>query len=220
MFFHGTTIESGEAILKSNFMKPSIGDEQWLGNGYYFFKDDLYAFRWIVIKYTRNFKSKNWKKIDDIYKEYMILSADIDLNRVFSLDNLKNKMLFLSLKNELKRKLQDSVRYKNNEIVDGLVINIMFNEMGYADKYDAVEATYPIAYVYDTDSRQDYIPEYQLCVKNLLTISNIQKYNGIEVTQEYINFIKEYNLIKQQCLEMRKKKLRYRERKFKYTYNK
>lgn len=150
----------------------------------------------------------------------MILSADIDLGRVFSLDNLRNKMLFLSLKNSLKLKLQDSIRYKNNEIVDGLVINIMFNEMGYADKYDAVEATYPIAYVYDTDSRQDYIPEYQLCVKNLLTISNIQKYNGTEVTQEYINFIKEYNLIKQQCLEMRKKKSHYRERKFKYTYNK
>ena len=201
-------------------MKPSIGDEHWLGDGYYFFRDDLYAFRWIVIKYTRNFKSKNWEKLDDIYKEYMILSADITLDKVFSLDNLAHKMLFLKVKSSLKQKLQDSPRYQNNEIVDGVVINIMFNEMGYADKFDAVEATYPIAYVYDTNSRQDYIPEYQLCVKNLLTISNIQKYNGTEVPQEYINFIKEYTLVKQQCLEKRKKKSPYRTRKFKYTYNK
>lgn len=201
-------------------MKPSIGDEHWLGDGYYFFRDDLYAFRWIVIKYTRNFKSKNWEKIDDIYKEYMILSADITLDKVFSLDNLAHKMLFLKIKSSLKQKLQDSPCYQNKEIVDGVVINIMFNEMGYADKFDAVEATYPIAYVYDTNSRQDYIPEYQLCVKNLLTISNIQKYNGTEVPQEYINFIKEYTLVKQQCLEKRKKKPPYRKRKFKYTYNK
>lgn len=207
VYFHGTTVEAGKSILKSNFMKPSIGDEHWLGDGYYFFKDDLYAFRWIVIKYTNNFKTNKWEKIDDIYNEYMILSADIILDRIFSLDNLEHKRLFLKMKSLLGQKMQNSPRYKKYEIVDGVVINIMFNEMGYIEKYDAVEATYPIAYVYDTNSRQDYIPEYQLCVKNLLTISNIQKYNGTEVPEEYISFVNEYNLLKRHYLEIRQKKL-------------
>lgn len=220
VFFHGTTIEAGKSILESKLMQPSMGDEQWLGDGCYFFKDDLYAFRWILIKYTKNFKSNNLENIDDIYEKYMILSADISLDKVFSLDNLANKMLFLKVKSLLEQKLQDSPRYRKCEIVDGVVINVMFNEMGYADKYDAVEATYPIAYVYDTNSRQDYIPEYQLCVKNLLTISNVQKYNGTEVSEEYMNFIKEYNTYKQNYLRMRRKKPRYKRRQYKYTYNK
>lgn len=34
--FHGTSLKSAELIINSNF-KPSIGDDEWLGNGVYFF---------------------------------------------------------------------------------------------------------------------------------------------------------------------------------------
>jgi len=38
--YHGTSVNSAELIVKSNYEK-SIGDKEWLGDGVYFFIDGL-----------------------------------------------------------------------------------------------------------------------------------------------------------------------------------
>lgn len=49
-------------ILAKGFLIPSKGDKHWLGDGYYFYKEEEYAFRWILLQYASGFK--------DDYKEY------------------------------------------------------------------------------------------------------------------------------------------------------
>jgi hypothetical protein len=68
----------------------------------------------------------------------------------------------------------------------------MFEEMGLEKDYDAIEADFPIAFVHD-DSRFDYLPENQLCVRNISVIDKIEKYNTEDVPEKYKIFINEYN---------------------------
>lgn len=214
MYYHGTTKDNADIIVKSQFMQPSVGDDQWLGEGYYFYYDVEYAFRWILIKYTNNFKNEFSNNYDNIYEEYSILSAkiNIDPERLFDLDNIHHKLLFISVKTELSKKTEQSEKYhnriKNNAIVDGVVFNYLFKYMKYEEKYDAVRAVFPISYIFD-DSRMDYLPEPQLCVKNITVISDYEKFSTDQVPEEYKKFIVDYYQAKR-CLKQKKDFAKYK----------
>lgn len=100
MYYHGTTKGNTDDIVKTQLMIPSVGDEQWLGDGCYFYVDAEYAFRWILIKYTNNFRNEFSADYSNIYGEYTIVSAEINIDdeRLFSM--------------------------KNNSVVDGVVFNL------------------------------------------------------------------------------------------------
>lgn len=200
MYYHGTKAERADEILSKGFMKPSIGDHHWLGDGYYFYSDEEYAFRWILIKYTNNFSNEYKADYEKIFEDYSILSAELKKDcRFFSLDNIKNKAFFIKIKNELCQKAEYSERFgkqiKKDGIPDGVVINILFEYMDFNDKYDAVEATFPVACILD-QSRLDYLPEKQTCVKNMFVIENLKKCNGEKVPEEFKIFINDYNMSK------------------------
>lgn len=200
--YHGTDIKTGKNIIASQMMLPSVGDHHWLGNGIYFYKDEEYAFRWIVIKYTDNFRNLYSGNYENIFEKYIILSADIISSRKFDLDDLQTKLFFINIKNEILRKSENSKRIQEQldrkGIADGVVFNVLFDKMGYSDMYDYVSATFPIAYLYDSSSRLDYIPELQICVKNADIIENIAQYNDIEILPGYKSFIDLYRNTKKQ----------------------
>lgn len=79
----------------------------------------------------------------------------------------------------------------------------MFNHEGYIEKYDAVRAVFPISYIYD-DSRLEYLPEPQLCVKNAEVISSYTLYSKEEVPEAYKGFIISYNQVKKELIKKRK----------------
>lgn len=216
--YHGTDINTGKSIIENQIMLPSRGDHHWLGDGIYFYKDAEYAFRWVVIKYTDNFRNLHVRDYKDIFQEYIILTADIFSNRMFDLDDLKTKLFFVNVKNEILKKSEYSKRIqeqlKGNGIADGVVLNVLFDKMGYSALYDYVSATFPIAYLYDSNSRLDYIPELQICVKNAEVIRNITKYNDEEVLPEYIAFIDLYKNTKRQMLKPHKSKCQSKKNKF------
>lgn len=197
MYYHGTDNVSAYEILKKGFVKPSIGDNHWLGDGYYFYKSEEYAFRWILLKYTDNFRNQYAGNYDNIYDKYTILSAEMNKDiRVFSMQDINNRLYFIKVKNKLKEIAEYSDRFKrqirNKGIVDGVVFNVMFEDMGLDNDFDAIEADFTITFVQD-DSRLDYLPEDQLCVRRPDVIEKIQKYNGESVSEKYKVFINEYN---------------------------
>ena len=67
--YHGTDLETGKVIIDSQKMEPSRGDHHWLGDGIYFYDNEKYAFRWIVIKYTGNFKNMRARDYKNIFQE-------------------------------------------------------------------------------------------------------------------------------------------------------
>lgn len=209
--YHGTDINTGKSIVEEQLMLPSRGDHHWLGDGIYFYEDIKYAFRWIVIRYTDNFRNLYAKDYGDIFQEYIILKADILSNRKFDLDDVSTKLFFINVKNKIQKKSQYSKRIqdqlKENGIADGVVFNVLFDKMGYNNKYDYVSATFPIAYLYDSNSRLDYIPELQICVKNAEIIKNIIQCNDKDNLPEYKAFIDLYRNTKRQMIKPHKEKV-------------
>lgn len=196
MYYHGTKAENANDILAKGFFNPSIGDHHWLGDGYYFYSDAEYAFRWILLKYTQNFTNIFKINYDKIFEVYTILSVSLHpSSRFFSLDQIKHKTLFIKVKNEIRKKAEYSKRYqeqiKREGIADGVIINILFEYMGYDQRFDVVEATFPIA-LSNCDSRLDFLPEKQICVKNLHMIQNPQKWNCDSVPENFKIFIDDY----------------------------
>lgn len=201
MYYHGTDKDSAEIIVKTQIMKSSKGNNHWLGDGCYFYEDVEYAFRWILLSYTKNFCNEFSKNYSKVFEEYSVLSAELNIQpqRLFSMDNINHKIIFLDTKKALMDKAQTSEKYKfiikENGIVDGVVFNYLFKYQGYDEQYDAVKAVFPISYVFDS-SRLEYLPEPQICVKNFNVISNYKDYSSEVVLDECKNFIIKYNEIK------------------------
>ena len=208
MYYHGTTKDSAEIIVNTQCVKSSIGNDHWLGDGIYFYINVEYAFRWILIKYTNNFKNEFAKDYENIYDKYSILSASINIRpeRLFSMEDINHRLLFIETKMALSKKAEGSKRYsekvKNKTIVDGVVFNYLFKFEEYGKKYDAVKAVFPISYICD-DSRMEYLPEPQICVKNSEIISGYKIHSENKVPKELVEFIDRYNRTK---YELRRKK--------------
>lgn len=47
--YHGTDNKAADKILETKTFNKSKGDNHWLGDGVYFYKEKRYAFRWIYI---------------------------------------------------------------------------------------------------------------------------------------------------------------------------
>lgn len=218
--YHGTQLELGNSILKNNFMKSSVGEDQWLGDGVYLYKKVEYAFRWICIKYKKQLNKGYSEIYKNIYSKYMILAVNVEIDdkRVFNLDEYDNKICFFTARESLEKKKKESETYKNNEIPDGVIINYLFNELNYSDKYDAIMVTYPIKIKSDSGSLShlNYIPEMQICIKNYTVIKDIRKYNDNFVKDETKRFMEQYKIIK--FGDTKKKLKSYDRHRRKYVY--
>lgn len=221
MYYHGTDKDSAEAIVLTQKMQPSEGNNHWLGDGYYFYADAEYAFRWILMKYTNNFRNEFTDDYSKVFDDYSILSAElnIEVERVFSMENVKHKMLFLETKNALLNKAQESKQYKDlierYGIVDGVVFNYLFKYQDLGNKYDAVKAVFPISYVFD-NSRIEYLPEPQICVKNVKVISDYQNYSQEIALDNYKEFMIKYNQIKTSLKSKNLSKYKKKTKRIKY----
>ena len=165
--YHGTAIERGREMIRKKRMEYSRGDDQWLGEGIYLYRDKLYAFRWITLKYKERFDLSIIS--DKLFKEYMILDVKIDYeyDNVFSFSNPDHIILFERVKEHCKNKKWYIEKLKKYEFTDGVVLNFMFKKMNFGNDYDMVEAHFPLVKSQkDEDTRIQLMGEYQLCIKN------------------------------------------------------
>lgn len=177
--YHGTEINRGKRMLKKQSMEYSKGDDHWLGNGYYLYKDKFYAFRWIVIKYKERNEKEKIKK--ELFLKYLVIQVEIDYNydRVFSLINPEHRIVFEHVRDRCRT--SKTKRMQEHVFTDGVVLNIMFNNLGFGNNYDIVEAVFSDSrYAPKRDSRFAAINEYQLCVKNPKVIQEL-----IDISNEF-----------------------------------
>lgn len=165
--YHGTSKACADRIISENRMKVSTGDRHWLGDGVYFYKDFFYALRWVRCK----------EKTDKLLDNYSVITAEmnIDEKRIFSFLDIKHKLLFQTILKTCRDRLKSIDAEK--DIVDGAVINIMFKEMKYGNDYDMViaEFIHEDKTMWEYSSRLCYIPEMQICVKNVDVIEQLKK---------------------------------------------
>ena len=188
ILFHGTEIERGEIMLKWNHMFLSSGDKHWLGDGSYFYEDDFYAYKWIKDMYVEKFKTEP-NPPNSIFYKYKIIKGRIKTSkdRIFNLDKPRNKIEFDRVYENCKKKQKYSKRFSDVELPDGVILNIMFNDMWYSEEYDLVIATFKRRgnkYINDP-MRLNFISEKQICVKNLKKVTPIGFYECNDKIKEF-----------------------------------
>jgi len=163
-----------------------------LGDGSYFYEDDFYAYKWIKDMYKARFK-KDPIPPNSLFDKYGILRGKIRTlkNRIFDLDKPRNKIEFDQIYESCKIKLKDTQIFSDIELADGVVLNIMFNDMWYSEEYDIVVATFKRRrkkYI-NTPTRLNYISEKQICVKNLQVATPLNFYDCSHKINEFENLI-------------------------------
>lgn len=188
ILFHGTEIERGEKMLQWDNMMLSCGDKHWLGDGSYFYEDDFYAYKWIKDMYLNQFK-KEPNPPKSLFDRYKILIGKIETNkdRIFNLDKPRNKMEFDRVYKNCEGMQKYSKRFSDAQLADGVILNIMFNDMSYAKEYDVVIASFKRrSNKYDNDPiRLNFMLEKQICVKNLGKATPIRFYECDDKIKEF-----------------------------------
>lgn len=188
--FHGTKKSRGQEILNDQKMKMSRGDDHWLGDGSYFFKDDFWAYWWI----REMFKERHlefYGTVSDSFIEdhYQIIQTVIYVKRerIFDLDDLTHKREFLIALSEIKDKKEYSDKYQECQAAEGLVLNYMFNKLDYHKEFDMVCADFTRDYSNYNGMRlrKNYNSQHQICVKNLDIIETLDEYDFIKHILSY-----------------------------------
>ncbi len=125
--YHGTSLDAAKKIVGANY-ESSIGDDEWLGNGVYFFtkgissKPEEQAKKWAI--------AQSWDNERRIYKykEYCVIDSLIEVDEDNFLDLTKEEGVevlsyltecFENKISKLKRSLK---------AIDGLLINLAREE--------------------------------------------------------------------------------------------
>ncbi len=179
VLYHGTSRVRGKRIIDSNKMEISTGDNHWLGDGSYFFNECLYAYKWIVDMFISRHAGTNIN--EQLVAEYQILGCTVATatNRVFDLRKTEYKLIFDEVHNSLEKMKEYSQRLKKAEMAEGVVINYLFNEFDYYRDFDVVVAIFTKnkERYYGKKMRLRYIPQTQICVKNLDIVTDIEDYD-------------------------------------------
>lgn len=173
--YHGTKKTDGDAIIKDQCFKHSNGEDEWLGFGCYFFKDNpCYAEWW----------AKDVKKFDS----YKILETEISVNpeKIFDLSTTEALQKLEKCANMLMQRRKKSKSFASKKINDNLVINYIYNNI---EKFDMVMGIFPHQeYKYSSDFKflslyRSRLRPYQIqmCVRNRVCIKkNISEYKSVD----------------------------------------
>lgn len=193
--FHGCNHERGEKILETQNPIFSRGDRHWLGDGFYLYEDSIYAYNWIKNMFENNKKGYNINNKSEIEDFFYILKChyDVDKNRIFNLDKVRHKLLFDYLRDKVTERLKKIKKTK--KISEGVLINYVYNELNYAEKYDVFIATFHRRQNKYSDEyyRINSLPEKQICIKNDKVVLNIGKYKYSKDKLELENFVEKIN---------------------------
>lgn len=162
--FHGTDLDSAERIAQTGKFLPSHGDQQYLGDGIYFFESSSYnAINW----------ARDKKKVSSIG----VIKSTIALGRCLDLHNSEHTKLIRSVARDL------SEKRKRRDITDAFVINFIVKMSD--DTIDTVRATHipgirkkPLGNL-KIFSGSHFLMEQSLiiCVKNHCSIMNCDFYH-------------------------------------------
>ena len=186
--FHGTSAAKAKQIFLEKDIQPSLGDRHWLGDGVYFFCEPFYAYWWNFTKYFKRYH--NHPSRSQYCNRYAIIMTHVTCSksRVFDLtveeffDDFRKTADFLANDPNYASALMPK------DLNDGLILNFMFNKMGFSDSFDLVIYVF---YGPSQDCRSEYPrritrrPERQVCVKNKEVIKEITSYDVLPIYEEF-----------------------------------
>lgn len=129
--YHGTDGKNYESIVKNSF-RATLGDEEWLGDGVYFFTEGVppepyvHAENWAIVQ--------SWDKASRryIYSSYCIIGSQINVKEDYLLDlTVKDGLeIFNYLRYKYVKKIRQArKKLRNGEFKDGHLINLASSEI-------------------------------------------------------------------------------------------
>lgn len=124
---HGTSYDSASGIIKSNY-NLSYGDNEWLGDGVYFFVKGISSKTMELAEKWAQTQSWDNNKKEYTYKNYCVIHSEIEVDEKEFLDlTTEDGVEILNyLVNKYKEKL-DSIG-KKVHFYDGLLLNLARGE--------------------------------------------------------------------------------------------
>ena len=185
--YHGCNNNRKQEFLENNF-GVSKGDRHWLGDGIYFFDDDIESYKWIQKMYKQREK-KFATTFDNLFEKYSIVIHNLNPdNKVLNLIDNNDHIAKFNHTKKLYMQRKQKVKHKNLEFNDGIIINFMFSGAIIKESYDIVKAQFKDNY-FQNNSRFIF-PERlhnQYCVKNtnVLTSKILIKTINLDCFNEY-----------------------------------
>jgi hypothetical protein len=159
---HGTNRQNAANILQEGF-RSSVGEEQWFGEGVYFFEDDP-------------IEAKNWAvKVRGFVRGWAVLRGTIHAETVLDITKARFWEKFISIREQI-RKTNREKGFKEKTINDAVAVNLMCNcfaeETGVP--VDVVKAGLNVPN-YTWVNQISNIPrmQFQICVRNTDCIRDI-----------------------------------------------
>lgn len=173
--FHGSNRSRGERILHNQLMEVTRGSKHWLGDGSYFFTEDLHSYKWIIDMFKDRYVEEiNYEMLS---AHYIIIETLVMVPklRVFDLTKAEHKILF----DRVNKLMIDKKEINGSEYAEGVVLNYMFNELDFGKDYDLVKALFLFnkTNYRKVNSRIGYMPQEQICIKNLDIVDCINEYD-------------------------------------------
>ncbi len=138
--YHGTTKNNANIIYSTKYFKNSIGNNEYMGNGIYFYDNHINALHMCIGKYIKAYKTiPTYKKLSE---EYAIVSAVLKVNDNEILDMnsyaVKLKLYYLY------KKIKDSmINVNDKQMNDGFYLNfISKNFPDFLKNYKVLKNTY------------------------------------------------------------------------------
>lgn len=156
--YHGTDSQCAQQILKSQQFKKSNDDEEWLGDGAYFFEND---------KQQAVYYAKKAKKIVD----YKVISVAIQSNSLLDLIDTETYESFEQFAYKLKDRYKKRKDKKPRQLMNSVVLDVMYK----LKPYEVVRAVFPVPRTSAAPRTNIQQMQVQVCVKEQKCISDIKE---------------------------------------------
>lgn len=184
--YHGTTKSCASSILSMDkFIPGKDNNEDFLGEGIYFFGDYKHALLWNIRSYNKNYT----KKIDyDQYvNKYDILDVIIQVKKenILDLDDSNDIAKFDKIVGKLARVFEALPEYKDAKNKNSAILNYL-QKNGYIDGIYIVKQGIKQKLNVNSKHSINYVFREVICVKNDKVIKLIELHDKI-CEQEFEN---------------------------------
>lgn len=210
--YHGTSKNCAENIINTQNIEDSIGDEEWLGKGKYFYDRCTNALEYNMKKYNENREINKPISYNRLMREYCILEANIscDKKEILDLDEIVLLSKFIWAWEQIYEVVKDDEDFQKLEFRDGYIIDYMIGEVC---NYKIVTKTFDRFFknkmyrdkenmIFDKTRIIYEVKQKYICVKDKACICNIVKsttdystvYNQISNLKNIINRSENYEV--------------------------
>ena len=156
--YHGTTISRGESILKNKYYFVSYKEDEWLGNGVYFFEKD--------INQAVDFCTKARR-----YDDYIILKSKIEAEICIDLDRLETMTILDKIAKKINKRYTDLTNGRYTKLTNCEILEDLYR----IKPYDLVKKTFFIQKRDKIQNTNFLWVQVQMCVRNRDCIKTIEE---------------------------------------------